>query len=275
MIQFITDSSADLPEWIIEQYNISVVPLNISVNNKEYIEGVNISPQEFFQKMFASNNLPKTSQPSPASFSKIFSKISKEDEALCFTITSGLSGTYQSACLGKNLSNSNVTIFDTLGGSLGHGIQILKAAQLAAEGLPIDKIIEKLKEYRNEMNILILLNTLENIVKGGRLSKFQGSVAKILDIKILLEGVEGKVKILEKIRGKKKFLQRVLDTIGERKQDFSDTTFGITHVDNLEDAEFLKNEIMKRYNPKDIIINYMGATMATYAGKGGMIVSFL
>lgn len=275
MIQFITDSSADLPEWIIEQYNISVVPLNISVNNKEYIEGVNISPQEFFQKMFASNNLPKTSQPSPASFSKIFSKISKEDEALCFTISSGLSGTYQSACLGKNLSNSNVTIFDTLGGSLGHGIQILKAAQLAAEGLPIDKIIEKLKEYRNEMNILILLNTLENIVKGGRLSKFQGSVAKILDIKILLEGVEGKVKILEKIRGKKKFLQRVLDTIGERKQDFSDTTFGITHVDNLEDAEFLKNEIMKRYNPKDIIINYMGATMATYAGKGGMIVSFL
>ncbi|QGU95339.1 DegV family EDD domain-containing protein [Clostridium bovifaecis] len=275
MIQFITDSSADLPKEIIEQYNIHVVPLNISVNNEDYLEGVDISPQKFFQKMFTSTNLPKTSQPSPSSFSEIFSKISKDDEALCFTISSGLSGTYQSACLGKDLSNSNVTIFDTLGGSLGHGIQILNAAQLAAEGLPLDKIIEKLKEYRSEMNILILLNTLENIVKGGRLSKFQGSVAKIFDIKVLLEGVEGKVEILEKIRGKKKFLQRVLDMIGDRKQDFSDTTFGITHVDNLKDAEFLKNEIMKRYNPKDIIINYMGATMATYAGKGGMIISFL
>ena len=100
------------------------------------------------------------------------------------------------------------------------------------------------------------------------------SIAKIFDIKVLLEGVKGKVEIIEKIRGKKKFLSRSLDIIGERKKDFSDTVFGITHVDNLDDANFLKDEIMKKYKPKDIIINYMGATMATYAGKDGIIISF-
>lgn len=135
-------------------------------------------------------------------------------------------------------------------------------------------IIEKLKEYRKEMNILILLDTLENIVKGGRLTKFQGSVAKLLDIKVLLHGVEGAVEILEKVRGRKKFLQRVIDVIGERCSDFSDKIFGITHVDNEEDALFLKQAIMEKYRPKDVIINYMGSTMGTYAGKGGIIISF-
>jgi DegV family protein with EDD domain len=193
---------------------------------------------------------------------------------LCLTISSGLSGTYQSACIGKDISGIDVTVFDTLAGSLGHGLQLVKAAMLSAQGLSVEGIVEILKDFRQRVNILILLDTLENIVKGGRLSKFQGSIAKILDIKVLLEGIEGKVELKEKIRGKKKFLLRVLEIIGERKKDFTDTIFGITHADNLEDAEYLKAEILKRYNPKGVIINYMGATMGTYAGKGGMIISF-
>ncbi|MDO6354053.1 DegV family protein [Caloramator sp. CAR-1] len=99
-------------------------------------------------------------------------------------------------------------------------------------------------------------------------------MAKLLDIKVLLHGVEGAVELLEKVRGRKKFLQRVIDVIGERCSDFSDKIFGITHVDNEEDALFLKQAIMEKYKPKDVIINYMGSTMGTYAGKGGIIISF-
>jgi DegV family protein with EDD domain len=274
MVQLITDSSADLPKNLIDKYNISVVPLTINLQGKEYLEGINITSQEFFQKMFTSRDLPKTSQPSPSAFADIFNELSNKGELLCLTISSGLSGTYQSACLGRDLSFTNVTIFDTLAGSLGHGLQLIKAAELAAEGFSTSEIVQKLKEYIKSMNILILLDTLENIVKGGRLSKFQGAIAKILDIKILLEGINGQVEVIEKVRGKKKFLQNVLNIIGERKNNFSDTTFGITHADNFEDTEFLKHEIIKRFNPKDIIINYMGATMGTYAGKGGIIISF-
>ena len=143
-------------------------------------------------------------------------------EILCLTISSGLSGTYQSACIGKELANINVTVFDTLAGSLGHGLQIIRAAELAKQGHTVEEIVADLTEYRKNMNILVLLNTLENIVKGGRLSKFKGTLAKVLNIKVMLERIEGgKVGIFEKIRGKKKFQKRVLEIIQERGIDFS------------------------------------------------------
>ncbi|HYE83542.1 MAG TPA: DegV family protein [Clostridia bacterium] len=274
MIKLVTDSSADMPKELIEKHGISVVPLTIHIDGKDYLEGVDLQPQEFALKMLSSKELPKTSQPSPQTFADLFKALSDKGHILCLTISSGLSGTYQSACIGRDMSGAYVTVFDTLAGSLAHGLQLIEAAKLIEQGFSIDKIIEFLKDYCKRSNILILLNTLENIVKGGRLSKFQGSVAKLLDIKVILHNVEGKVEILEKVRGRKKFLSRAIEIIGEKKKDFRDTVFAITHIDNLEDARFLRDEIMKRYKPKDVIINYMGATMGTYAGKGGMIVSF-
>lgn len=275
MIKIITDSSADLPKELIDKYKITIVPLTINIGNHDYLEGIDLTQQEFFTKMFSSEELPKTSQPAPASFADAFSKFSLDDELLCLTISSGLSGTYQSACIGKDLSNAHVTIFDTLAGSLGHGLQIIRAAELAQNGYSLEEIVANLTDYRKKMNILVLLDTLENIVKGGRLSRFQGSLAKILNIKVILERVTGgKVEILEKVRGKKRFQRRALDIIRERETDFSNTIFGITHTGNEEEAEAIKQELILQFHPKEIIINYMGATMGTYAGKGGMIISF-
>jgi DegV family protein with EDD domain len=275
MIKIVSDSSADLPIDLIKKYDIKLVPLTVTIEGQNYLEKVDLTPEEFFTKMFSSNELPKTSQPSPASFAEAFSHFGTNTEILCFTISSGLSGTYQSACIGKDLSGAKVTVFDTLAGSLGHGLQIIRAAELAQQGHTVDEIVADLTEYRENMNILVLLNTIENIVKGGRLSKFRGSLAKILNIKVLLERVEGgKVEIFEKIRGKKKFQKRVLDVIQERGTDFSTTIFGITHTGNEEEVETLKQELIERFHPKDIIVNYMGATMGTYAGKDGMIISF-
>lgn len=275
MIKIITDSSADLPEELMKRYEITAVPLKITIGNEEFSEKVDLSPEEFFAKMFSANELPKTSQPSPASFAKTFSEYGSDAELLCLTISSGLSGTYQSACIGKEMSNANVTVFDTLAGSLGHGLQIIRAAELAAQGSTMEEIVAELEQYRENMNILVLLDTLENIVKGGRLSKFQGSLAKILNIKVILERVkEGKVEILEKVRGKNRFRKRVLEIIQERGNDFSQITFGITHTGNEDEADALRQELITRFHPKEVIVSYMGATMGTYAGKNGMIVSF-
>ncbi|MDR4887636.1 DegV family protein [Fredinandcohnia sp. QZ13] len=275
MIKLVTDSSADLPIELLQKYDITVVPMNVSIEGKDFREGVDLTPQEFFKKMFASAELPKTSQPSPATFAEAYSKLQADSEILCLTISSGLSGTYQSATMGKDLTENTVTVFDTLAGSLGHGMQILRAAELAEKGHSMDEIITNLTEYRENMNIYILLDTLENIVKGGRLSKFQGSLAKLLNIKVLLQrGNGGTVEIFEKIRGKKKSQKRLLEVIKQSKSDFSETIFGITHTGNIEEAEALKKEIIAQCHPKDVMLNYMGATMGTYAGKGGMIISY-
>lgn len=275
MIKIVTDSSADLPKGLKEKYDIAVVPLTVTIDGQDYRERIDLAPPEFFGKLFASEELPKTSQPSPAAFADAFSRFGADAEVLCLTISSGLSGTYQSANLGKDLSEAKVTVFDTLAGSLGHGFQLLRAAELAEEGRSVEEIIERLEEDREQMEIFVLLDTLENIVKGGRLSKFQGSVAKLLNIKVVLEADNGKVEILEKIRGNKKFRKRIIEIIGEKRQDFSDTVFGISHTGNIEEAETLKRELIEKYAPKDVAIEYMGATMGTYAGKGGLIVSFL
>ncbi|XJZ27762.1 DegV family protein [Bacillota bacterium Lsc_1132] len=275
MIKIITDSSADLPEEWIKRYDLTVVPLTITIDGQDFLEKIDLTSEEFFTKMFAADELPKTSQPSPAAFAETFTTFEKDTDLLCLTISSGLSGTYQSACMGKELSNAHVTVFDTLAGSTGHGLQVIRAAELAEQGYSIPEIVADLTVYRENMNILVLLDTLENIVKGGRLSRFQGSLAKILNIKVILERVDGgKVEILEKIRGKNKFRRRVLEIIKERGTDFSNITFGITHTGNEEEAEALKKEIMNQFHPKEVIINYMGATMGTYAGKNGMIIAF-
>lgn len=276
MIQLVVDSSADIPKELMDKYNIYSVPLSVHIDGEQYLEGVNLSPQEFCEKMLNSKELPKTSMPSPGTFADIFKSLAKKGPVLCLTISSGLSGTYQSACLGKDLSGADVVVVDTISGSIGHGLMTIKAAELIEKGYGREEIIAVIEDYKKRPNILVLLDTLENIVKGGRLTKFQGSVAKVLDIKVMLgNDGEGKVVIFEKIRGKKKFLKRVIEKVGEMKTDFSDTIFGITHIDNLEDAEYLRDEIIKIYNPKEVIINYMGSTMGTYAGKGGMILAFL
>lgn len=275
MIHIITDSSADIPDELLKEHNIRVVPLTIRVNGKEFTEKVNITPQEFYREMYKSDQLPQTSQPAPARFAQVFQELSGKGKILCLTISSKLSGSFDSAKLGQKISgNPHVTVFDTLAGSIGHGLQVLKAAELVREGLSFNTILGKLSKMREEMKFLILLDTLENIVKGGRLSQFQGSLAKVLDIKVILHNVEGKVEILEKIRGKNKSLQRLIKLVGERCRDFSGRTIGISHVDNLEDAQFIAAELEKHYQPEKIIVAEMGATIATYAGRSGLIVSF-
>ncbi len=274
MIHIVTDSSADIPEDWLQRYKIHVVPLSVRVNGKEYIEGINITAQQFYQEMFAADELPKTSQPTPAQFAEVFQALSGQGIVICLTISSKLSGSFSSANLGKESSgNEDVLVFDTLSGSLGHGIMVLKAAEMAETGASADQIMEQLKKMRERTKLLILLDTLENIVKGGRLNRVQGSLAKLLNIKVILHNVDGHVEILEKIRGRNKFLQRAVELVGEYGEDFSQRMIGITHVNNLADARILAAEIEAHYHPQKILISEMGASTATYAGKDGLIVA--
>jgi DegV family protein with EDD domain len=275
MIHLVTDSSADIPGHLLNQYHIHVVPLSIRVNGREYTEGVDITPGEFYREMFAASELPQTSQPAPSLFAKVFQDLAGKGKVLCLTISSQLSGSFASANMGKELSgNPEVTVFDTLAGSIGHGLQVLQAAEHIKDGVAFPKVLELLAKMREEMKFLILLDTLENIVKGGRLSRFQGSLARFLDIKVILHNVEGRAEILEKVRGRNKSLRRIIELVGEQRKSLTGGSIGITHVNNLQDAEMLAAELDKRYHPKQIMINEMGATIATYAGKAGLIVAF-
>jgi len=278
-VKIITDSASDLPKEYIKKYNIEIVPLTVELEGKIYKDGVDITTEKFNQLMIKSNQLPKTAHPSPETFKNVFLKyINDGYDILCLTISSKLSGTYQSAMIAKNniKTSEKIFVFDSLAASSGEALQVIKASKLIQKGEKIKEVLRKLTEYRNRINILILLDTLENIVKGGRLTKIQGVIAKILNFKIILHNNEGAVEMLEKIRGKKRFFKKVLEIIDERmkKLNLSNLNVGITHVDNIEEAMMFKKIIEEKYNPKDIFVNHMGATIATYAGRGGIIISF-
>ena len=274
MTRIVTDSSCDLPKDLLERWDIAVVPMAVEIDGVDYIEGVDITPGEFFGKMARSAQLPKTSQPSPAAFEETFEALTTDGPILCLTVSSKLSGTFQSAGLAAGLSGADVTVFDTLNASIGHGLQVLKACELVAAGRSMCEVVAELTAYRDSLNTLVLLNTLENIVKGGRLSRFQGSVSKVLDIRVLLHNEAGEVVLLEKVRGRRKLMERAVARMRDLRPDLSDREVGITHCDNREDMESLRASITACCHPRGFVVNEMGAAMATYAGGGGIIVSF-
>jgi len=272
MVKIVTDSSCDLPENVINELDIRMVSMNVDVDGVEYKERINLEPHEFWEKMRHAVNLPKTSQPSPLEFEEEFLKIEKEGNTpLCITISSNLSGTYQSALMASKMMKEEITIFDSLAGSLSHGVQVLKAARMARDGANKEEILEELTKYRKTVKIIIPLFTVENIVKGGRLNKLQGGVVKLLNIKVIAEGIDGAVEVRKKVRGRKRFIEEISNIIQTLKPE-SYKILGITHVDNMEDAQRFKSEMEQLYD-NEIIINDMGPVMATYAGEKGLILA--
>ena len=273
-LHVVTDSSCDLPKELLEAHGITVVPLEVDVDGQIFREGVDLTPQVYWAKLAQAAELPKTSQPSPAAWADTFDALTVTGPVLCITVSSKLSGTYQSACLARDLTHADVTLFDSLTASLGLGLQVLRACELAEAGRTAAEVVAELTPYRDEMLTLVLLNTLENIVRGGRLNSFQGSLSKILDIRALLSSKDGEVVLLERVHGHRRLLERAVERACDRWPDMSGRDVGITHFDNLADAEALKKALTERCHPRDFIINPMGSSMATYAGAGGMIVSF-
>lgn len=276
MIHIVSDSSCDLPDEYLEAHHIPIVPLTIIFPDAEYREKIDIAPEEFYKKMTSSNTLPKTTQPSPAAFLKVFEETaSPGDEILCITISSKLSGTFQSANVAKTMTSIPVTVFDSLAASSGHALQVMKAVDMRDKGCSMAEIVDAISEFRRHMTIFVYLQTLENIVKGGRITRFQGTVASIMNIKLICEGIEGEVVPLEKVRGNKRAVERLISLIGERGNgNLSNTTVCITHAQNLQDAELIKTEIINRYNCQNVLIYPVGPTIGAYTGIGGLVITF-
>ncbi len=274
-MQIVTDSSCDLPRELIEKLGILVVPLQIEIDGRQYIDGVDLTHHEFFEKMAASPTLPKTSQPSPQSYIDAFREgIRQHGEVLSIHLSSKLSGTIEGALMVKEEIGNNIEVFDTLSGSIGVGMQVLKAYELMKEDMQTAAIVDRLKEYRDQMRVVVYLETLENAVKGGRVSKPKEFVANLLNLKPVVHVEDGYVKILKTIRGKKKAIRLLLEEMEKKQKDYHDQVVAITHCDCLDEALALKEEIINKFNPKEVMLTTMGPVIGTHAGTGGLLVCF-
>ncbi|HBQ85818.1 MAG TPA: DegV family protein [Syntrophomonas sp.] len=277
-VKIITDTSCDLPDDILEQYDIEMIPLKVAFANGEtFLDRFEISPKTFWARMMASKFLPQTSAPDPVTFLQYFEQGLKEKgEVIFISLSSGLSSTFQTARMACDMLGINsVRIFDTFSASMGTGLMAIKAARLAMQGCSLDTLCHRLINIRSKNETIFTLDSLENVVKGGRLSRIEGLAGTILNIKPILRGINGRPEVIEKVRGRKKAIKRLLTLTNELGgENLSARIVGITHVDCENEALELEQEIKKRFNPQKIIVSEMGATIGTYAGQGGLMINF-
>ena len=276
-IRIVIDSTSDVTDEIIEKYNIKMVPLSVNFSNESFKDKVELSTSEFFEKLKASKELPTTTLVSPGAFVEAFSEILLEgDKVLGLFIASELSGTYDSARMAKEMIGSDdIYIVDTRSVCLGAFALILEAIKLVEENKPIEEIVAILEKDKEKVVAFAAVDTLKYLEKGGRLSKGQAVVGSLLNIKPIIEIKNGKIQVVEKVRGKNKAIKWFDDWIDENKFDLSDKTVLLFHGDAPEQLKILRKTIEEKYKIKNIIEQEIGAVIGTHAGPGVLGIGFL
>ena len=274
--KIVADSSCDLNEELKKKLNIGLVPLKIDVEDYTFIDDDSLEVDKLLNAMKNSKEPIKTSSPSPGDFLKEYGK---GENVFVVTLSSALSSTYSNAVLAKNiaLENSNkfIHIFDSLSASVGETLVSLKIFNLIQENFSPKDIVEKVEEYIKEMKTFFILESLENLIKAGRISKVMSHIASVLSIKpIMGDDGDGTIRLIEKVRGGKRAFKRLVEIIGEEGDGFEDKILGIAHCNALNKAEELKRKIEEKYNFKEIIIVDTAGLSTAYADDGGIIIAF-
>lgn len=277
-IKLIADSSSDLPEDVIKEYDLGLVRLNVAFGDEDVS---NISNDEFYAKMRTYPILPKTSAPSPEKFLEQFQLAGIDKDIIVVSLAEKLSSTIGSAKLAKELyaeeSNKKVMVLESGQGSIGLGILVMKIAQMIEEGVSFDDIGKKYEEIRNNIVHYGVLDTLENAIKGGRVNKAQGIIANALNIKAIIEIVDGVVSPIDKSRGSKNGIKKALDIfvnkIEEKKKDHHYTILGIAHANSPEKANLVLDELKGRLSFDRVVVAEIGSLMGTYTAEGAVLIS--
>ena len=275
--KIVADSSCDLNEELERQLNISLVPFNISVDEESFIDNEDIDVARLITAMKESPNPVKTSCPSPGDFVEEYKKYK---DIFVVTISSKLSGTYNSALLAKQMVLDEVAekfihVFDSKSASVGETLVSIKIQELIDKSLNNLEIVEKVEKYISEMKTFFILESLDNLIKNGRISKTKGLIASVLNLKpIMGDDGDGNIELVENHRGSKKSFKRLVEIIGETGEKIEEKILAIAHVDALEKAESLKKEIEKLYNFKDIVLVKAAGLSTAYANDGGIVLVF-
>jgi len=280
-VKILTDSASDLPEEIIKEYDIEVLPMTIIKDDKEYKDRIDISPKVIFDGM-RNKEVFKTSQVTPIAFEEKFEQYAKQGIPVVYVgFSSELSATYQSSVIAKDnvltkYPEAKIEVIDTYAASGGFGLIVLETAKFAKAGKEVDEILDRVNLAKESIDHIFTVDDIEYLYRGGRVSRTSAVLGGMLNIKPILEVKDGKLIPLEKVRGKNKVFTRMVELMEERSidKDFTNATICITHGDDLEGALKLKELIEKRYNAKNFIINMIGATIGAHSGPGTLALFY-
>lgn len=281
-IKIITDSGCDLPQEIIDEYSIEVLPIFVLEGEREYRDKIDIMPEEVLKNM-ETGSIYKTSQIIPELFINKFTKsVTNNESIICIPLSRELSGTYDSAIAARKMvkedyPNAQIDIMDIKAVSGGQGLIVLETAKMIKDNLKKKIILDRIEKLTKNIEHIFTIGDIKYLYRGGRISKTQNIVGGILGIKPILHVKDGKLEPLDKVRGKNKVLKAMVDIIRKRKQDaeLNKQTVIITHGNDLDSAEKLKNMMEEEFEIDKFIINSIGAVIGAHAGPGTLAVFFL
>lgn len=279
-VKILADSASDLSTTWYKKLNVEVVPVHVNVEGTEYLDGQTITPKKMYDFMRSGKRIT-TSQPSPQAFESAFTTCAETNEPLVyFALSASLSGTYESAKImerqvKEKYPNAPIHIIDTNCVSLGYGLVIVRAATLAKKGASVEEIIEVGSYHAEHMEHIFTVDNLEYLYRSGRLSRTASFLGSLLRIKPILHIKDGKLSLLENMRGSKRLISRLLQIASERGVDFKNQVIGICHGDNIKAAETLATECREKLGVKQVIIEMIGSGVGVHAGPGTLALVFL
>lgn len=274
-MHIVMDDAGDVPEEAIEEHNLTILPVNVMFGTEEYLSGVDITHETFYEKVkeVGDHNFPKTSQPTPFQFVEAYKEIlaGGERDILTITVSEKLSGTYASAVAAtKELDGQgNFYLFDSQGGSAAQGFMAMEAARMAEDGAEIDAILARLKEMRESMVVTFLINSLEYAVKGGRVSALRSTMASLLNIKPIMKLEDGLIVEAGKVRTYKKAMTHMVNLVADGVGD-KPVRVAFLHARDLEGMKTLQNMARPRLNIVEEIEVDLAIAVAINLGPGAL-----
>ncbi len=272
-VRIVTDSACDLSQELVDQHGIEIVPLSIRFGDEEFVDRTELSVDEFYAKMDSTGILPETAAPSPGAFEQAFRRLGEGgDEVVCINLSAALSATMQSAATAaKSLEGEiAVTVVDSKALTLGLGNIVVAAAEAAAGGAGTADIVARVEDLSERTRMWGLLNTLDNLVKGGRIGKAQGLMGNMLSIKPVLDMGSGEVHEAGKPRTKKKGLIWLRDKVAE----FGDQVDELWVMAGDPDDAGELHELLRPVHGGEIRVGRIGPVIGTHGGPGVLGVSF-
>lgn len=274
-IKIVTDSSVQLTPEEISQHNITVVPLTIMIDNTVYIDGETITRDDFMDEMAAAQNLPKTSQPAVGTFADVFDKLTLDgSEVLAIHMTETISGTVNSSRQAAQIAKGKVTVIDSQFTDRAMAFQVLVAAEMAEAGKDMKTILDKLEQVRDNTTLVLGVTNLDNLVKGGRLSRVSGLISSFLNIKVILQLQNGELKALRKGRGMKTINNFIAETIATMAKLSNIKSVGISTAGAKELGEDIGRRIAEVLPSVPILVRPTDPVIATHTGPGAFAITY-
>lgn len=276
-IIIVTDSTADLTEQEIQDFNIHVVPLNITIQEEHYLDGETITKEEFKNKMIASSELPMTAQPSIGRFVELYDELGKDgSEIISIHLMNSISGTVNAARQAADITESTVTVVDSDFTSRSMGIIVREAAQAAKEGKSAEEVFAVIESTRQRTKLYLTVLNLDNLIKGGRISRVMGAFSNLLNIKLFLEVINGKIEIVQKGRGLKS-LQKKYDEVFEEMKACPNgiQEIGIMHAGLNEFNQAQIDTLRELFPEAKLTIVMTSPIIMSHTGVDAMAVTYL